>query len=288
MNNLIKGINTGTIMHEGHLLAIVLKVRNSDGIDECYTMQHTVIRDFLLITQNRLMAVMERLQKDGEKYKTVLIAESQALISQSPVMQQEDVECPDPAKRIMSIALKKDSETFTIIAALQSEQIVTLRFSNGQAEIILRAMIQALQNSGDKEAILHFSGTLDFIMLYDCELDESATMNYQYYSHDEWRKALFPNHVAILFSYHTEEGEKLLCGCIVKTYLNANDQQIQNVALRIMHLIPKFRGYNDKHQIKRTFMHDLPAEDGQTLSAEQGLKFLKNYYQETKVSLGIK
>ncbi len=35
-------------------------------------------------------------------------------------------------------------------------------------------------------------------------------------------------------------------------------------------------------------MHDLPAEDGQTLSAEQGLKFLKNYYQETKVSLGIK
>ncbi|HIH4071116.1 TPA: hypothetical protein ACYSCA_003643 [Klebsiella variicola] len=46
MNNLIKGINTGTIMHEGHLLAIVLKVRNSDGIDECYTMQHTVIRDF--------------------------------------------------------------------------------------------------------------------------------------------------------------------------------------------------------------------------------------------------
>ena len=149
MNNLIKGINTGTIMHEGHLLAIVLKVRNSDGIDECYTMQHTVIRDFLLITQNRLMAVMERLQKDGEKYKTVLIAESQALISQSPVMQQEDVECPDPAKRIMSIALKKDSETFTIIAALQSEQIVTLRFSNGQAEIILRAMIQALQNSGD-------------------------------------------------------------------------------------------------------------------------------------------
>lgn len=25
MNNLIKGINTGTIMHEGHLLAIVSK-----------------------------------------------------------------------------------------------------------------------------------------------------------------------------------------------------------------------------------------------------------------------
>lgn len=287
MSNIIIGINTGTIMHEENLLAIVIKVRNRDGIDEAYTMQHTVIRDFLLIIQNRLMAVMEKLQIDGDKYKAVLIAENQELISNIPTMQQEDVECPDPAKRIMSIALKKDSETFTIICALQSEQIITLRFSNGQSEFIMRAILQALQNSGDKEAILHFSGTLDFIMLYDCELDESATMNYQHYTHDEWRKALFPNHVAILFSYHTDDGEKLLCGCIVKTYLTAKDQQIQNVALRIMHLIPKFRGYNDKHKIKRTFMHDISAEDYQTLSAEQGLKFLQNYYLETKASLGI-
>lgn len=281
MTEIIKSINTAVIMHEGHLLALAMKVHTSQGQEELYYMQHIVIRDILLVMNNKLRTVVEKIKHEGESYKALLIAENQSLMQNLPPMRQEDLHNPDPNRRVMSIALKQDGETFTIIAALQNGHVGIIRFSNSQAEFVLHAITQALQNSGDKESLMHLCSALDFIPLYDANLNGNVDeLDFQQYPHEAWRQELFPNHVAILFSYQTSEGEKILRGAVVKTYLTAQSPEIQSIAARIASLMPQFKAMQEKHQLKQIFSRDIPAETNQPLTTEQCLRPLRNFYLE--------
>lgn len=281
MTEIIKSINTAVIMHEGRLLALAMKVHTPQGQEELYYMQHTVIRDILIIMNNKLRSVVEKIKQEGENYKTLLIAENQSLIQNLPTMRQEDLQNPDPNRRVMSVALKHDGETFTVIAALQNGHVGIIRFSNSQAEFVLHAMTQALQNSGDKESLMHLCSTLDFIPLYDTNLTGNVNeLDFQQYPHDAWRQELFPNYVAILFSYQTDEGDKILRGAVVKTYLSAQAPEIQSIAVRIASLMPQFKALQEKHQLKQIFCRDIPAETNQSLNTDQCLRPLRDFYLE--------
>lgn len=280
MTEIIKGINTAAITHEGKLLAVALKIRNAQHQESLYYMQNVVIRDMMIIMHNKLRAVAEKIKHEDDAYKTVLVAENQALIQQIPQMCQEDITNPDSARRIMSVALKHDAETFSIIAALQNGQIAVIRFSITQAEFVLHAMTQAMQNSGDKESVMHLCGSMDYIPLYDTGFKNVSEMDYQQYHHDVWRQDLFPNYVAILFKYQTPEGKKILRGAVIKTYLTANTAEIQSIAGRIALLMPQYKALQEKHQLTQVFCRDIDAPSNSSLTTEQCLRPLRDFYLE--------
>lgn len=285
MTEIIKGINTAAITHENRFMAIAVKIRTPQGDDALYYMQNVVIRDVLLIMNNKFRAVVENMKLQGEAYKAQLVADNQALLKNLPAIQQQELQNPDPARRVMSVALKQESEHFTLIAALQSGHVDIINFSNNQAEFVIHAITQALQNAGDKEAFIHFCGALDYIPLYDTGFSNINELDYQQYPHEAWRQALFPNYVGILFNYQTAEGDKILRGAVVKTYLKAESPEIQSIAGRMVNLLPHYKALQEQHQLKQIFCRDIQATSDQPLSTEQCLRPLRDYYLEMTAKL---
>jgi hypothetical protein len=91
---------------------------------------------------------------------------------------------------------------------LQSEQIDIIKIDDMQAELMLLAIRQAFLHAGTEEFISVLESTTDFLMLYAVEIIENSRFSYEQFDHESWKRGLFSHHLAILYCYETEKGNK--------------------------------------------------------------------------------
>ena len=102
------GFNTASIKYEDKFLALMLKVKLSNQLCQSYYLQAQALTDLLLVLQHRMAVVLQRLNAEGESYKSELVAFNEQLIENTPVIDMPEVQQPNPERRVISITLKQE------------------------------------------------------------------------------------------------------------------------------------------------------------------------------------
>lgn len=279
------GFNTAGITFQDRFLALLLKIKQKNGICQQYYLQAPVLVDFLLILQNRLLVTYMRLQEKGEIYKEELVAYNESLIANIPDVEMPDIQQPNPERRIMSITLKPGETESTLILVLQNEQICTLSIEDRQVEALLAGIQQALKTVGDQELIQYLSSNLDFLMCYTVDLTTQPNIDYQQHTQEDWKLNLFSHYLGVLYCCETGEGKKIVSGAVVKTSAPHLSELENNVVTRIIEKSPKLKAMHAELAPCQIFSTVIPSQPGRMLSLEECLRPLHAFYLEKKAEL---
>lgn len=285
MQNTIKGINTAVIKYENRFLALLIKTQQSDGRYQHYYLQVPELTSLLMILRNRMAIVAKRLIFEGEIYGKNLRAYSEALVSHTPKIETEELQQPNPERRVMSLMLKPGESISTLIATLQNDMIALLYIDDMLAGPLIVAIQQALIHAGETELIQYCASTVNHLMLYTSSLSNSAPMNYQQYPQDDWKQLLFTHHLAILFCFSTAEGEKILSGAIIRTSAEHPSEEENNIVMHTLEKYPMLQATRDDKRACQIFSRVISPQPEKILTREECLKSLHAFYLDTQASL---
>lgn len=281
------GFNTAGIKYEDSFLALMLKTKQRDHRTQVYYLQAPILADLLLILQNRMAIVIQRLAEKGEIYKSELVAFNEELLANTPQIEMSEIQHPNPDRRIMSITLKPGENCVTLILVLQNEQIASLRIDDMQVEALLAYIQQALTYTNDKKIIDYLSSNLDFLMLYAVDLIKEPNIDYQQYAQDEWKLNLFTHYLGILFCCDTDAGKKIISGAVIKTSVPHLSEAENNILMRIIDKSPKLKEMHQEHAPCQIFSTIIPSQPGRMLILKECLRPLHAFYLEKQTELNV-
>lgn len=279
------GFNTAGITFEDRFLALLLKIKQPNGLCQQYYLQAPILHDLLLILQNRLLATYKRLHEKGETYKEELIAYNESLIANIPAVEMAEIQQPNPERRIMSITLKPGETESTLILVLQNEQICTLCIEDRQVEALLAGIQQALKTVNDLDVINYLAANLDFLICYTVDLTTQPNIDYQQHPQEEWKLNLFSHYLGVLYCCETEEGKKIVSGAVVKTSVPHLSELENNVVMQLIEKSPKLKAMHAELAPCQIFSTIIPSQPGRMLSLEECLRPLHAFYLEKKAEL---
>ncbi|HBS6103177.1 YjeJ family protein [Klebsiella variicola] len=279
------GFNTAGITFEDRFLALLLKIKQENGLCQQYYLQAPILLDLVLILQNRLLVTYKRLHEQGETYKEELIAYNESLIANIPAVEMAEIQQPNPERRIMSITLKPGETESTLILVLQNEQICTLCIEDRQVEALLAGIQQALKTVNDLDVINYLAANLDFLICYTVDLTTQPNIDYQQHPQEEWKLNLFSHYLGVLYCCETEEGKKIVSGAVVKTSAPHLSELENNVVTRIIEKSPKLKAMHAELAPCQIFSTIIPSQPGRMLSLEECLRPLHAFYLEKKAEL---
>lgn len=279
------GFNTAGITFEDRFLALLLKIKQPNGLCQQYYLQAPILHDLLLILQNRLLATYKRLHEKGETYKEELIAYNESLIANIPAVEMAEIQQPNPERRIMSITLKPGETESTLILVLQNEQICTLCIEDRQVEALLAGIQQALKTVNDQAVIQYLSSNMDFLMCYAVDLTTQPNIDYQQYPQEEWKLNLFSHYLGALYCCETYEGKKIVSGAVVKTSAPHLSELENNAVMQLIEKSPKLKAMHAELAPCQIFSTIIPSQPGRMLSLEECLRPLHAFYLEKKAEL---
>ncbi|PJR48400.1 hypothetical protein CWM58_23835 [Klebsiella sp. H-Nf2] len=277
--------NTAGITFEERFLALLLKIKHKNGLYQTYYMQTPVLADLLLILQYRLLMTLHRLQVQGDSYKEELIACNESLMANIPEVEMAEIEQPDPERRIMSITPKLGETDTTLILVLQNEQICTFCIEDNQVEAMILGIQQSLKIADDQEVIQYLSSNMDFLMSYTVDLTTQPNIDYQQYSHEEWKLNLFSHYLGVLYCCETDEGKKIVSGAVIKTSAPHLSELENNVVMQLIEKSPKLKAMHAELAPCQIFSNIIPSQPGRMLSLEECLRPLHAFYLEKKAEL---
>lgn len=277
------GFNTAGMKYDNRFLALMLKTSYQNQPAKIYYLQAQVLVDLLLVLQNRMLGVLQRLATEGDEFKAQIMSTNKALVENIPTVELSELQNPSPARRIMSITHKPAEKHSLLIVALQNEQIETLYIDDMHVEALLVGIQQALVKTDDKEIIEHIGSTLDFLLLYALDLSNTEQVQYQQYMHENWKVNLFTHYLNILFCCETTEGKKIVSGAVIKTSVPNPSDAEKNIAMRLLKISPKLNEVHAQRQPCQIFTQKIAAESGKVLNQEECLNNLKAFYLEKKV-----
>ena len=279
------GFNTAGITFEDRYLALLLKIKQENGLCQQYYLQAPIVLDLLLILQNRLLMTYKRLKEKGETYKEELIAYNESLIANIPAVEMAEIQQPNPEYRIISITHKPKETESTLILVLQNEQICTLRIEDRQVEALLAGIQQALKTVNDQEVLKYLSSNLDFLICYTVDLTTQPNIDYQQHTQEDWKLNLFSHYLGVLYCCETDEGKKIVSGAVVKTSAPHLSELENNVVTRIIEKSPKLKAMHAELAPCQIFSTVIPSQPGRMLSLEECLRPLHAFYLEKKAEL---
>lgn len=279
------GFNTAGITFEDRFLALLLKIKQQNGLCQQYYLQAPILLDLLLILQNRLLVTYKRLHEQGETYKEELIAYNESLIANIPAVEMAEIQQPNPERRIMSITLKPSETESALILVLQNEQICTLCIEDRQVEALLTGIQQALKTIDDQELMRYLTSSFDFLMCYTVDLTTQPNIDYQQYPQEEWKLNLFSHYLGVLYCCETEEGKKIVSGAVVKTSVPHLSELENNIVMQLIEKSPKLKAMHAELAPCQIFSTVIPSQPGRMLSLEECLRPLHAFYLEKKAEL---
>lgn len=279
------GFNTAGITFEDRFLALLLKIKQQNGLCQQYYLQAPILLDLLLILQNRLLVTYKRLHEQGETYKEELIAYNESLIANIPAVEMAEIQQPNPERRIMSITLKPGETESALILVLQNEQICTLCIEDRQVEALLTGIQQALKTIDDQELMRYLTSSFDFLMCYTVDLTTQPNIDYQQYPQEEWKLNLFSHYLGVLYCCETDEGKKIVSRAVVKTSAPHLSEMENSVVVRLIEKSPKLKALHTALAPCQIFSTIIPSQPGRMLSLEECLRPLHAFYLEKKAEL---
>ncbi|MCU6681690.1 MULTISPECIES: YjeJ family protein [Leclercia] len=286
MQGTMKGFNTAVIKNGEELFALALKIKKQDDRCQLYYLQPVVLFDLLQILLSRLAKITQRATIEGESYQSNLMASSEALVTNIPQIDMTELQQPDSARRIASLTLKPGDTHFSIIAVLQNESIEVLTLDDTQVGMMLVGIQQALHNSGDEKLLTHINSHLDHLVLYATDMTGIPRIDYQQFEYPEWKHTLFSHHLAVLYCFATEQGEKILSGAVIKTSVEHRSEREVSIARLLAERCPKLKAFSDKYPMTQVMTRVIPAPQGKIASLDDCLLPLRTFCQEMQMNQG--
>lgn len=269
----IKGINTGVIRQGNAFVALAFKIKEQKNKESLFFFPALVLRDLLIAMESRLAAIHQLQGDEQQKYEKARDRTSKKMLENVPALQEDELRNADVNFRVDGLALiQNEKDELTIALKLHGGENVEMAINTLQLDLIVKAIIHAINNAGMKELVMRISSLLDFLPLYDADCQEKDSLEYDYYEQAQWKHDLFSHYMAVLYRFNDKEGKECFSGSIVKTRTPADSKEAQAISRRLLDFSPRLKKIAGTQC--QVYVRTLAAKSGQQLTQEQCLRAL--------------
>jgi hypothetical protein len=269
----IKGINTGVIRQKNEFVALALKIKEPRNKESLFFLSPLGLRDLLIALESRLYTKHQlsedaRLQYEKERDKA-----SKKMHENIPLIQEDELRNADINFRINSLMLVNNKgENLTFSLTLHDGKTHELRVNELQIQVLVHAIIHAINNAGMRELALRITSLLDFLPLYDVDCQQNDNLEYDSYTQPEWKHNLFNHYLAIIYRYKDEKGKVQFCGSVVKTRVLSGSKEAEAITRRLLDFSPRLKKIAGVPC--QVFVRTLTSDKAQKLTQDQCLRAL--------------
>ena len=267
----IKGINTGVIHKKNEFIALALKIKEPKNKTSLFFLSPLGLRDLLIALESRLSVKHQLSEKEHAQYEKECDKVSQKMHENIPLIQEDELKNADINRRINSLMLVDDKgENLTFSLTLHDGQTCELLINERQIRVLVHAFIHAINNAGMRELALRITSLLDFLPLYDVDCQENDNLEYDSYTHPEWKQSLFNHYLAIIYRYTDDQGKAQFCGSVVKT--PSCSKEAEAITRRLLDFSPRLKKLAGVPC--QVFVRTLTGDKAQKLNQDQCLRAL--------------
>lgn len=269
----IKGVNTGVIRKANEFIALALKIKEPRNKESLFFLPALELRDLLIAVESRLHQKQQLGVAERQHYEKTRDVISKKMQENIPAMVEDELRHADIHRRVTAVALTDgSSDSLTLTFTLHDGNTCILQVNELQIEILVYAIIRAIENAGMRELALRISSLLDFLPLYDADCLDHERLEYDAYAQPEWKHSLFTHYLAVLYRFTGETGKEQFSGAIVKTRVPSGSQEAEAIVRRLLDFSPRLKKLAGKPC--QVFVRTLTANKTQTLTQEQCLRAL--------------
>ncbi|MFA1285724.1 YjeJ family protein [Citrobacter telavivensis] len=269
----IKGVNTGVIRKANEFIALALKIKEPRNKESLFFLPALELRDLLIAVESRLHQKQQLGVAERQHYEQTRDVISKKMQENIPAMVEDELRHADIHRRVTAVALTDgSSDSLTLTFTLHDGNTCILQVNELQIEILVYAIIRAIENAGMRELALRISSLLDFLPLYDADCLDHERLEYDAYAQPKWKHSLFTHYLAVLYRFTGETGKEQFSGAIVKTRVQSGSQETEAILRRLPDFSPRLKKLAGKPC--QVFVRTLTANKTQTLTQEQCLRAL--------------
>lgn len=228
--NTLKGLNTGTLLHEGNFLALALKIKTRDDKTELFYLQLDTLKDLMMIVQNRLVLLEQKVRIHPELIKDQVASANEDLRNNIIQVDISELQNPEPACRVMTLSASVEEHQFKILFVRQDESVHQIKVSDSQTEFFAVAIAQVLKNSGIDNLAQQLSLGLNYVPVYDALFQPNGSIDYSLIECESWKLDLFNQYMLIVYSIGNDIEKEHRFGAVIKTHAEANELELEHIA----------------------------------------------------------
>lgn len=269
----IKGINTGVIRQKNEFIALALKIKEPRNKASLFFLSPLGLRDLLIALESRLSAKHQLSADKQAHYEEECDKASKKMHENIPLIQEDELKNADINRRINSLVLMDDKgENLIFSLTLHDGQTCELLVNELQIRVLAHAIIHAINNAGMQELALRITSLLDFLPLYDVDCQQNDNLEYDTYTHPEWKQNLFTHYLAIIYRYTDAQGKIQFCGSVVKTRAPSGSKEAEAITRRLLDFSPRLKKLAGVPC--QVFVRTLTDDKAQKLNQDQCLRAL--------------
>lgn len=269
----IKGINTGVIRQKNEFIALALKIKEPRNKASLFFLSPLGLRDLLIALESRLSAKHQLSADKQAHYEEECDKASKKMHENIPLIQENELKNADINRRINSLVLMDDKgENLIFSLTLHDGQTCELLVNELQIRVLAHAIIHAINNAGMQELALRITSLLDFLPLYDVDCQQNDNLEYDTYTHPEWKQNLFTHYLAIIYRYTDAQGKIQFCGSVVKTRAPSGSKEAEAITRRLLDFSPRLKKLAGVPC--QVFVRTLTDDKAQKLNQDQCLRAL--------------
>lgn len=230
MSNFLKGLNTGILTHEEGFLALALKVTISNDQTHLFYFQAEALRDLMMILQNRLLSLQNNTTLDQQELVALIEKANQELVNHLPVIEQKDVEQPDPGCIVTTLSASLEEQGFKLLFILKNETVHHIKVSDTQLQFMMMGIAKALDLIKNVDLIGLLTANINYAPVYDAEFKQNGAIDYSLIEIEQWKLELFNQFMLIIYGVENKDGLELKLGAVIKTHAAINEQEIDIIA----------------------------------------------------------
>lgn len=252
---------------------MALKIKEPRNKESLFFLSPLGLRDLLIALESRLYTKHQlsedaRLQYEKERDKA-----SKKMHENIPLIQEDELRNADINFRINSLMLVNNKgEYLTFSLTLHDGKTHELRVNELQIQVLVHAIIHAINNAGMRELALRITSLLDFLPLYDVDCQQNDNLEYDSYTQPEWKHNLFNHYLAIIYRYKDEKGKVQFCGSVVKTRALSGSKEAEAITRRLLDFSPRLKKIAGVPC--QVFVRTLTSDKAQKLTQDQCLRAL--------------
>ncbi|MGK9173532.1 YjeJ family protein [Yokenella regensburgei] len=277
----IMGVNTGVIRHNDKFAALALKIKHPKNKQSLLFFPLVALKDLLLALEHRLSRQAASAGKAKEQQRKAIDSASKKMHSHIPPVEIDELKNADIGQRVNLVELDENGASELIFNfTLHCGKKLKLSINEHQIEVVVAAIIHAINNAEMREVAISLSSVLDFLPLYDADFLPDGNIAYDTYTQAEWKQALFSHHHALIYHYTDANGDIQYSGTVIKTRSLSQDDEMASVSRRVLdysHRLNRLKGKPCQVSVKT-----LSSDKRHRLTLEQCMRSLHSVQQQIK------
>lgn len=266
----IKGINTGVIRKANEFIALALKIKEPRNKESLFFLTALELRDLLIALESRLHQKQQSGAEERQQYEKMRDKISKKMLENIPSILEDELKNADINRRVNELSFTDNqSENLIFSLTLHDGNVYELIINELQIEVLVRAIIRAIDNAGMRELVQRITSLLDFLPLYDADCQDNGNLEFDSYTQPEWKHNLFTHYLAMVYRFTDTSGKEHFSGTIVKTRTPSNSNETEAISRRLLDFSPRLKKLADVPC--HVFVRTLTADKAHKLTQEQCL-----------------